>query len=326
MSVTTSQFIRLNEEGALKLERRLCPTPSSGELLVQIKAFGVNRADLLQRAGHYPAPAGAPQDILGLEFAGRVVEGAGRWRAGDRVMGICAGGGYSEHICVHEGCLLSVPEGWSWAEAAAFPEVYYTAFDALRQAELAPGERLLIHAIGSGVGGAAAQLGAWMGAEVVGTTRSAWKQRRALEELPIKGAALISEGDFAPLEGYGPFDVIIDFVGAAYLKQNLGALRAQGRLIIVGLLGGARAELPLGLLLAKRLRVQGTVLRSRELLEKMQLSHELERLVLPALLRGQLSAPHVDRQLRASPEGLDEAHHLLRQGLAWSKLVALWDE
>lgn len=319
-----SMSICVGEGGALSFVTRPLPSPEVGEVLVRVRAFGVNRADLLQRAGHYPAPPDAPQDVLGLEFAGEVVNTSGRWQAGDRVMGICSGGGYSEHLCAHEACLLPVPEGWSWAQAGAFPEVYLTAYDALKQTALSAGERVLVHAIGSGVGGAVAQLASWMGAEVTGTTRSEWKRARALAELPVQQVTLLSGGDFSPLSATGGFDVVVDLIGAAYLPQNLKVLKSKGRLIVVGLLGGVRGELPLGLLLAKRLTVRGTVLRSRELADKIKLTQEVTRLVLPALKLGQLKAPHVDQHFEATPSEVEAAHERLQAAEVWSKLVCLW--
>jgi len=324
MTGALSEMITVTETGALCAVKRPIPVPGRGEVLVRVKGFGVNRADLLQRAGHYPPPPDAPQDVLGLEFAGEVLFDVGRWRAGDRVMGICSGGGYSAHLCANEGCLLPVPDAWSWAQASTFSEVFLTAYDALRQVQLSAGERLLVHAIGSGVGGAVAQLGAWMGATVTGTTRSVWKRDRALDELPVRHVVQLSEGDFTPLTSLGGFDVIVDFVGAAYLPQNVKALRDQGRLIIVGLLGGVKAELPLGLLLARRLSLRGTVLRSRTLAEKCSLNAEVERKVLPALRAGLLTPPAVDKIFEATPEGIEEAHGRLRRAEAWSKLACLW--
>lgn len=323
MSQITSRSLCVGIDRSITYRNDEISAPKANEVLIQIKAFGVNRADLLQRAGHYPAPAGAPHDVLGLEFAGEVREACGRWHVGDRVMGICAGGAYCEYFYAHEGCLLPVPDHWTWAQAATFSEVYFTAFDALKQADLKAGERLLVHAIGSGVGGVVAQLGTWMGAEVVGSTRSAWKKERALNDLPVKEVALLSEGDFSPLGDEG-FDVVIDFVGAAYLAQNVKVLRSQGRLILVGLLGGVRGTLPLGLVLANRLTIQGTVLRSRSLAEKLTLTRDIERLIIPAIKNGSLVAPYVDQCFDATPEGVEAAHMRLQNGDVWSKLACQW--
>jgi NADPH:quinone reductase-like Zn-dependent oxidoreductase len=268
--------------------------------------------------------------VLGLEFAGEVIEGSPLWPVGSQVMGICAGEAYSERVVAHERALMPIPSQLSWEEAAAFPEAYLTAFDALERAQLKAGERLLVHAIGSGVGCAVARIGAYLGAEVVGTTRTPWKRERALERLPVSTAVTLEEGDFSPLsalssQGFGEgFDVVVDLVGAAYLKQNIKALRERGRLVVVGLLGGVKGELPLGLLLARRASVYGTVLRSRPLEEKISLTQEVTRRLLPALERGVLAPPEVHECFEASPQGVEQAHGLMASGALWSKLVCVW--
>jgi NADPH2:quinone reductase len=311
--------------GDLHLERAPTPTPPSDEVEVRVRAFGINRADLLQRAGRYPAPPGAPPDILGLEFSGEITRDAHGWRAGDRVAGLCAGGGYSEHICAHPRALIPLPARWSWAQGAALAEAYLTAYDALDAvAELRAGERALIHAIGSGVGVAAAGVAAWMGAEVVGTTRSAWKRDRALSELPVRAVHIVEGGDLSAVVEAEPrgFDVIIDLVGGDYLAGDLRLLAPRGRVVVVGLLAGATAQLPLGPLLAKRASVHGTVLRSRPLEERVALTQRFNARLLPALSAGALAPPSVEA---LSALSVERAHERLASGEVWSQLACVWD-
>ncbi len=309
----------------LRLERQPPAPPADHEVEVRVRAFGVNRADLLQRAGRYPAPPGAPPDVLGLEFAGEVARDAHGWRAGDRVAGICGGGAYAERLCAPPQTLISVPDGWSWAQGAALAEVYLTSYDALDAiAQLRPKERVLIHAIGSGVGVAAAWVAAWRGAEVVGTTRSAWKRDRALEELPARAVYLVEGGDLSHVAAAEPegFDVVIDLVGGPYLEWDVRLLAPRGRVVVVGLLAGASGQLPLGALLAKRASVHGTVLRSRPLEERAALTRRFSEQLLPALSRGELAAPAVEE---VSALCVERAHERLAAGDVWSQLACVWD-
>lgn len=316
--------------------------PLIPQALVRIISFGINRADLLQRAGYYPPPPGVT-DILGLEFAG-VIEAltspdpTGQIKVGQRVMGICAGGGYAEQIIVPRDQLLPIPDGWTYSNAATLPEVYLTAFDALTsQGQLRSGERVLIHAIGSGVGVAASLLANLMGAHVDGSTRSKWKKTRALEELPVEHV-WISEGGQLKIDedlAHKGYDVIIDFIGAAYLNFNIQILRNRGRLVIVGLLGGARAELNLGLLLSKRAQIVGTVLRSRSDREKIELTQRFAREVLPYFkdqtqvsdtdsYSQYLQIPYPSHVLSAL--NVQEAHELLESNQTWSKVICTWEQ
>ena len=251
------------------------PEPGRGEVRVAVKASAVNRADLMQRRGAYPAPAGWPQDIPGLEYAG-VVESVGpgveRWKPGDRVMGLVGGGGYAEQVVVHEREALPVPDRLSLEEAAAVPEAFITAHDALfTRLGLASGEWLLVHAAGSGVGTAGLQLARAAGARVVGTSRSAWKLERATSDFGLDVAVDASDGfaDAVLAATDGGVDAILDLVGGAYLAGNLRALRTLGRQVVVGLTSGRSAELDMGALLGKRLTLVGTALRSRPLEEKI---------------------------------------------------------
>jgi NADPH2:quinone reductase len=261
------------------------PVPGPEEVLVEVRAAGVNRADISQRQGTYPQPGPLPaHEIPGLEFAG-VVAAAGprvqRHRPGDRVCGLLVGGGYAEKVAVHERMAMRTPDRLSDEEAAAIPEVFLTAYDALlQQAALRAGESVLVHAIGSGVGTAALQLARDAGACVFGTARSEEKCRRALE------------------------------MGAA-----LGSL---GRMVVLATVGGRHAEIDLGMLMHKRLRVMGSGLRARGIEEKVALTAAFERLALPGFAAGRLR-PVVDRILPWTEAG--EAHRALEAGEAFGKVV-----
>lgn len=307
MSVETMSAVRIaSHEGGGRLEVAEVerPAATADRVRVRVRAAGLNRADLLQRQGHYPAPAGAPPDIPGLEFAGEV-ESAGpearAWRAGARVFGITAGGAQGEYVVVPESHVAEVPDGLSWAEAAAVPEVFITAHDALfGQANLRTGEAVLVHAAGSGVGTAALQLARAAGAGAVyGTARTAGKIERAREYGLDEGVAVGDDPSvFAAAvrewTGGRGVDVVLDLVGASYLGANLDALAAHGRLLLVGTLGGARAELDFRKAMGKRLRITGTVLRARSSEEKARAVRRFGREVLPLFGRGLLRAV-VDR-------------------------------
>lgn len=264
------------------------PEPGSGEVLVRVRAAGINGADIHQRLGRYPAPPGSPQDIPGLEFAGEVAAlgpAAQRFDEGDRVMGVVGGGGQAELVTVHERQLMPVPRALGWLQAGGVPEVFTTAHDALfTQAALESGERLLVHGGAGGVGTAAIQLARAAGARVTATVRSD-DLRSAVEEL---GARTIATGDFAE---HGPFDVILELVGAPNLPHNLNALSTQGRIVVIGIGAGAKGDLNLGLLMAKRVRIFGSTLRSRPLEEKALTARALERSVLPLFESGALEVP-----------------------------------
>jgi NADPH2:quinone reductase len=283
----------------LQLQERPMPQPVADQVRVKVLYTGLNRADVMQRRGHYPAPPGVAADIPGLEIMG-VVDAVGplvsRWKIGQRVFGILGGGGYAEYAITHERLLAPVPDELSDEAAAAVPEVWMTAHDALfTQAELKMGERVLIHAAGSGVGTAAIQLAHAAGAQTFGTARSPQKLERA-QELGLD-VALAAE-DFASAvreatNGAG-VDVLIDFVGAPYFAQNLEALAVGGRLVQVGTMGGNRAEIDLGILMSKRLRLFGTVLRARSLEEKALVTRRFETQVVPLLAQGRVQ-PIVDK-------------------------------
>jgi putative PIG3 family NAD(P)H quinone oxidoreductase len=275
-------------DGHLSVEEHPDPTPGAGEVLVRVRAAGLNGADMMQRRGLYPAPPGAPQDIPGLELAGEVIErgpGAARFETGDRAMGIVAGGGQAELCVVHERILVPVPDELDWPRAGGTPEVFTTAHDALfTQAGLRAGERLLVHGGAGGVGTAALQLGTAAGARVIATVRN----RDVREQVAALGAEVIAPEEFA---GHGPFDVILELVGAPNLAENVAALNTQGRIAVIGIGAGAKAELNLGLLMQKRGTIRGSTLRARPLEEKALTARALERSVLPLLASGAVQVP-----------------------------------
>jgi putative PIG3 family NAD(P)H quinone oxidoreductase len=270
-------------DGDLTVEDHPDSMPGAGEVLVRIKAAGLNGADMMQRRGFYPAPRGAPQDIPGLELAGEVGErgpGANRFADGDRVMGIVAGGGQAELAVVHERILMPVPENLSWVEAGGVPETFTTAHDGVFvQAGLKPGERILVHGGAGGVGTAAIQLARASGARVTATVRNP-EHREKVEKL---GADVFAPDGFVE---HGPFDVILELVGGPNLPADLEALAPGGRIMVIGISAGARAELNLGLAMQRGARILGSTLRPRPLEEKAMTARGMERSVLPLLTSG----------------------------------------
>jgi NADPH2:quinone reductase len=302
--------------------------PGPGELLVEVAAAGLNRADTLQRRGFYPAPPGAPANVPGLEYAGKVArvgEGVLEHKPGDAVMGIVAGGGMATHVVVHAREAIRVPQGMSMTDAAAVPEVFLTAYDALfPQAGLGLGQVVLLHAVGSGVGTAALQLALATGARPIGSSRTQDKLERCAA-LGLQDAILVPDKRFAAevmerTAGRGA-DVILDTVGAAYLAENVASLASGGRLVLVGLLSGATGELALGTLLQKRARVLGSVLRSRPLEQKATLAQAFSRDVLPLLQRGTIK-PVVDCVLDMTE--IREAHLRMERNQSFGKIVLSW--
>jgi NADPH:quinone reductase len=272
-------------DGRLQVQERPDPEPGAGEVLVRVCAAGLNGADMMQRRGLYPAPPGSPQDIPGLELAGEVAvlgPGARRFSEGERVMGIVGGGGQAELAVVHERQLMPVPQALSLTEAGGLPEVFTTAHDALfTQAGLKSGERLLVHGGAGGVGTAAIQLARASGARVTATVRN----RDAHAGVQQLGAQVIEPDGFAD---HGPFDVILELVGAPNLAANLGALATGGRIVVIGIGAGARGELDLRALMGKRARIFGSTLRARPLEEKALTARAMERSVLPLFESGAL--------------------------------------
>lgn len=310
----------------LKLRSVPDPEPSPRELLVKVHAFGLNRADLLQRRGLYPPPPGE-SEIPGLEFAG-VVEEVGaetvRWRPGSRVMGIVAGGGYGEYVVVDGRVALGVPRGMDITVAAAIPEAYMTAFDALfLQAGLKRGEVLLVHAMGSGVGTAAVRLARREGVATIGTSRTASKRERAEAlglGMALNGEAAWDRGVMQLTGGRGA-DVILDLVGAPYLARNQAAVAVGGRHVVVGLPGGSREEIDLRALMARRARLFGTVLRARGVEEKAELASEFRAQVLPGFADGSL-VPVIDSVFPVTR--VVEAHRRMEANENLGKIVMAW--
>jgi putative PIG3 family NAD(P)H quinone oxidoreductase len=278
-------------EKEIVLEEHPDPAPGAGEVLVRVRAAGLNGGDMMQRWGLYPAPPGWPQDIPGMELAGEVVglgpypPGTERFAEGARVMAIVGGGGQAELAVVHERHLMPVPDALDWPAAGGLPEVFMTAHDALfTQAGLRPGERLLVHGGAGGVGTAAIQLARATGATVTATVRRE-ESRAQVAEL---GAEVIAPEGFAE---HGPFDVVLELVGAPNLADNLNALATGGRICVIGVSAGVKAELNLLALMGKRARIHGSTLRARSLEEKALAARALEREVLPLFDSGALRVP-----------------------------------
>jgi NADPH:quinone reductase len=275
-------------DGSVEVAEHPDPEPAKNEILVRVRAAGLNGADIMQRAGRYPAPPGSPPDIPGLEMAGEVVavgDEVQRFSEGDRVMAVVGGGGQAELCTVHERGAMPVPDNLGWAEAGGFPEVFTTAHDALfTQAGLGSGERLLVHGAAGGVGTAAIQLGHALGAHVTATVRRE-ELRPEVEKL---GAKVIAPEGF---EEQGPFDVILELVGAPNLAGNVKALAMTGRIAVIGIAAGAKGEINLALLLAKRGRLHASMLRARPLEEKAIAQRLVERHVLPLVESGAVRVP-----------------------------------
>lgn len=275
-------------DGALSIAERPDPEPGSGEVLVAVRAAGVNGADILQRKGAYPAPPGAPADIPGLELAGEVVArgpGAERFAIGDRVMAVVGGGGQAELAVVHERAAMPVPESVDWPRAGGLAEVFVTAHDAIfGQAGLRPGERLLVHGGAGGVGTAAIQLGRAAGARVTATVRNE-ALRAEVEKL---GAAAIGPEGF---EEDGPFDVVLELIGAPNLPADLNALATGGRIVVIGVGAGFKAEVNLLAVMGKRATIGGSTLRARPLEQKAIAMRRVEAEVLPLFESGALTVP-----------------------------------
>lgn len=314
----------------LELGELVVRDPGPGEVLVAIKAAGLNRADCLQRRGVYPPPPGVVATVPGLEFAGHVAAlgpETTRFKVGDAVMAITGGASMASHIVAHEGELLPVPRGLSISDAAAIPEAFMTAYDALvLQAGMGLGAHVLIHAVGSGVGTAALQLALATGAVPIGTSRKADKLER-LKPFGLKHGIVAHDGVFADAlrneTGGRLADVILDTVGAKYLGENLRALASQGTIVTIGLLGGVKADLLLGMLVAKRACLRGSVLRSRNLGEKLHLSRAFTAAVLPLFETGALKPVIEDVVPMAE---IQRSHARMESDDLFGKLVLSWGE
>jgi len=307
------------------------PPASLDRVRVHVRAAGLNRADILQRLGRYPAPPGYPQDVPGIEFAGEV-EAAGEevrsWKIGDRVFGIIGGGGQAEYVTVPENHLVRVPDNLDWAEAAAIPEVFMTAHDALfTQCGLTTGEHVLIHAAGSGVGTAAIQLVKTAGGFAYGTSRTADKLERATEF--GLSASVVVEGEPARFAeaakdwtGGAGVQIVLDLVGAAYLEANLKSLATRGRLIFVGTTSGSKAEIDYAIVMSKRLRIMGTSLRTRSPEEKATATRLFAEQVVPLLATGAVR-PVIDKVFKM--EQVREAHKRIESNESFGKVVLMID-
>lgn len=305
------------------------PPATLDRVRVRVRAAGLNRADILQRLGRYPAPPGYPQDIPGIEFAGEAQEVGDevrRWKVGDRVFGIIGGGGQAQYVTVPESTLAPIPPNLDWAEAAAVPEVFMTAHDALfTQCGLQMGERVLIHAAGSGVGTSAIQLVRAAGAIAYGTSRTAEKLEKANEFGLTE--SVVASGD--PMEFVAAVkrwtkdagvDVVLDLVGAAYLKANLAALATRGRLIFVGTTSGSKAEMDYSIAMSKRLRIMGTALRTRSLEEKATATRLFTQHVVPLLASGSVR-PVIDKVFQM--EEVRAAHDRIESNESFGKVVLM---
>jgi len=309
-------------------EDRPVPEPGPGEIRVRVHASALNRADLLQRRGMYPAPPGAPADVPGLEYAGEVDAvgpGAGLWAVGNRVMGIVGGGGHSEFVVVHEREAIRIPQNLEFEQAAAIPEAFLTSYDALfRQLDVKVGERVLIHAVGSGVGTAALQLARAAGAEVLGTSRSAGKLERA-RELGLETGIDTSKEDLAEAVNQATYGsgvhALLDLVGGKLLEASLRVLALRGRAVVVGTTAGTKAEIDLGLLLRRRIHIFGTVLRSRPLEEKIALAREFSGAVLPLVSSARIR-PVVDTVYPFAD--IRKAHERMEANDTFGKIVLTW--
>ena len=301
------------------------PEPGPDEVLVDVKASALNRADLIQRTGNYPASPDAPADIPGLEMAGVVAVVGPRVRgiaSGDRVMALLGGGGYAERVVVHQAMLTRIPNGMGFQEAASIPEVFIAVHDALfDRCGLRMGERVMIHAAGSGIGIAAIQLAREAGAFSFGTAGSAEKLAKA-KDLGLDVGVNYREQDFAEVvkketNGAG-VDVILDVIGAPYWDGNIASLATKGRMIFVGTMGGGKGEVNLGTLMGKRLSIYGTVLRARSLAEKIHATEQLKRHVLPLFAAGRVKAV-IDRVFPL--DQVAEAHAYMESNANFGKIV-----
>ena len=276
-------------DGAVVVAEHPDPTPGAGEVLVRVRAAGINNADLLQAKGFYPAPPGSPPDIPGLELAGEVVAagpGALRFLPGDRVMAVVGGGAQAELAVVHERVLMPVPDGVPWEQAGAIPEAYTTAHDALfTQCGLGLGERVLVHGAAGGVGTAAVHLAAAAGARVVASVRNPARR----EDVAALGAhEVVGPEEFT---AYGPFDVVLELIGSVNMSGNLDALAVGGRIVVIGVGAGFTAEVNLLAVMGKRAHITGSTLRARPLEQKADAARRVEAQVLPLFEGGRHVVP-----------------------------------
>jgi putative PIG3 family NAD(P)H quinone oxidoreductase len=312
----------------LEIQDVPAPQPKADEVLVHVRSTALNRADLLQRVGRYAAPAGAQQNIPGLEFAGEVAElgaNAHRWKQGDRVMGIIGGGAHAEFVTAHQDALAAVPPNLDPATAGAIPEVFITAHDALRQAGFKAGENVLIHAVGSGVGLAATQLVRALGGRAFGTSRTADKIERAKQFGLEAGYTVPEPSSLSELSAFAKnvtsgrgFDVVLDLNGGPYFAASLEAMALKARIILIGGVAGGKADIDLYQILGKRLHVIGTVLRARSLEEKIAITAAFAGEVVPLLADGSIE-PVIDSVFPI--EQIQDAHRRLESNETFGKVV-----
>lgn len=313
----------------LEVREVAAPAPAAWDVRVRVRASALNRADVLQARGQYPAPHGAPSDIPGLEYSGEV-ESVGefvtRFRPGDRVMGLTGGGAFAEELVVHEREAIRIPDGLSFEEAAAIPEAFITAWDALvPQGQLRSGEAVLIHAVASGVGTAALQLVRALGGKPVGTARSQDKLDRLRAEFGLEASIHVAEPKYAAevrqlTAGRGA-DLALELVGGRYLPETLDSLAPRGRAVLVGLMAGASAEIDLRRVLSRRLSLRGTVLRSRPIEEKLEAAQAAERHLVPLFVEGKVK-PVIDQVL--SFGDVARAFERMAANVSFGKIVLRW--
>ena len=304
------------------------PQPGLEEVLVNVRSTALNRADLLQRSGRYAAPAGEPQNIPGLEFAGEVAQlstNAHRWHKGDRVMGIIGGGAHAEFVTTHQDAVVAVPQNLEWSAAAAVPEVFITAHDALRQAGFKAGENVLIHAVGSGVGLAATQLVRALGGHAFGTSRTPDKIERAKPFGLESGYAVPEPSALSELSAFaenvtggGGFDIVLDLNGGPYFAASIEAMALRGRIILIGGVAGGKIDVDLYQILRKRLHIIGTVIRARSLQEKISITILFAADVVP-LLANRTIQPVIDSVFPF--EKIQDAHRRLESNETFGKVV-----
>lgn len=300
------------------------PTPAKGEVKVRLKAAGINRADVMQRMGHYPSPVDAPPDIPGLEYAG-IIESLGQGvsdlNVGDRVFGLAGGGTYAECVVVNANTVSPIPDNLSFVEAAAVPEAFVTAYDAMiSQCRLQSGETVLIHAVGSGVGLAAIQIANLIGAGTIGTARTESKIHEA-KKRGLEHGIVVEHGQFAAevkKHRESGVEVVLELVGGHYLSEDVHCAANKGRIIIVGLMAGLRCELDMGAVLRKRLNIRGTTLRMRPLEEKIIAAKILSNNLVP-LFAKKLLKPEVDKVLPLAKAS--EAHTIMESNKNFGKIV-----
>ncbi|AMU99731.1 NAD(P)H-quinone oxidoreductase [Xanthomonas citri] len=322
MSDTTMTAIAIRDgkgdADALYATEQPRPRPAPGQVLVRVHAAGINRPDLLQRAGHYPPPPGAPE-TLGLEIAGEIVEPAGRWKVGDRVCALLGGGGYAQYAAVDARHVLPIPAGMDLVHAAALPETIFTAYANLfEHGRLAAGQWLLLHGATSGIGVTAIQMAKAAGAHVLATARSASKAAQA-RELGADVAIDSTTASFVEVaKAHGGVDVALDMVGAAVFADTLEALNPRGRIVYIASQAGATIEVPIPVLMRKQAVITGSTLRPRHADEKARLAAEVERVVWPWIEQGKLRVL-LDKRFPLSEAAA--AHRYLEQGSHLGKMV-----